>query len=76
MSTMLSRLIRRPGFWGLLILSGFAALFVTSSQDAAPASAGTGLVPDSVRTDVPVAVDGTVFDLEQMGDRIVVSGSL
>ncbi len=58
-----------------LILAALAVLVGLAVREADPASAGTGLVPDRVRTDVPVVVDGTVFDLEQMGDRILVSGS-
>lgn len=47
----------------------FAAIFSGASAN------GAGLVPDQVRTDTPVAVDGRVFDLAQFGDRVIVAGS-
>ena len=46
-----------------------------STTGVETASAAAGLVPDAVRTDLPVVVDGVVTDIEQVGNRIVVAGT-
>ncbi len=48
---------------------------VTASSTPRPTFAATTLVPEKVRTDTPVAVDGTVSDMAQIGNRIVVAGT-
>ncbi len=76
MRPLVSRTLRRPGIWVFALL---AALIVPGvygvTRSAEPASAGSGLVPSAVRTDLPVALDGVVTDIEQMGNRIVVAGT-
>ncbi len=76
MPRTLSRTLHRPGIWvcallAALILPGLYSV----TRDATPASAGSGLVPSGVRTDLPVALDGVVTDIEQVGNRIVVAGT-
>ena len=72
----ISSSVHRSFLWATLLVVAVVGTFLwESGSTAQPASAATGLVPDAVRTDLPIALDGTVFDIEQMGNRIIVAGS-
>jgi len=63
-----------PGFIILLALGGMAAL-LQSNPDAASAGLNQGaVVPEAVRRDVPVVLDGEVRAHAKVGDRIFVGG--
>ncbi|MEZ5281241.1 MAG: Ig-like domain-containing protein [Acidimicrobiales bacterium] len=63
----------RRGLIALICVAVMATL--VGAHDLRTASAAPGLVPEQVRTDLPVVVDGTVTDIEQVGNRIVVAGT-
>ncbi len=67
---------RTPVIWVAMILAivSLPLLAQAMSNDNA-AGAGTGLVPEAVRTDTPRVLDGVVLDMEQLGNRIIVAGT-
>ncbi len=74
-SSRTQRIIRTPFLWvGALICALAIPTILQVANEASVASAGTGLVPERVRTDTPRILDGVVVDMEQLGNRIIVAG--
>src|SRR5687768_15645519 len=73
-------MLRRTSAWsvvGMMVLAYLVVLLPGAAPVSAaqPVSGHTGVVPETVRTNMPRITSGEITDLEYIGNRVFVAGT-